>query len=58
MQLSRPSAVLFSVGLPVQYRCLRTLRELPQPAWIAHGVRGDFTDWRLGALVKLEQLEW
>jgi len=50
MQFSHPSAVLFSFGLPVQCRCFRVLRVyegLPRPVWIAHGVRGDFTDYRL-----------
>lgn len=47
MQLSRPSAVIFSVGVPVQCRCLRALRGSFQPDWTAHSVRGDLTHYRL-----------
>jgi hypothetical protein len=47
MQLSRPSAVFFLSGFLFSADALELYEGLPQPVWIAHGVRGDFTDYRL-----------
>lgn len=51
MQLSHPSAhpsaVLFSVGFLFSADACELKEGPPQPAWIAHGVRGDFSHYRL-----------
>ena len=60
MQISRPSAVFYFLsGFLFSADAFELYEGLYQPVWIAYGVRGDFTDYRVeGVPVKQGQREW
>lgn len=46
MQFSHPNVAFFLSGFLFSADAFELYGGLSQPVWIAHGMRGDFTDYR------------